>query len=45
MYVVGKKMARNGRETVIWSVANFGDQVSTSGLAVALSVDCHAHLF
>ena len=26
MYVVGEKMARNGRETAIWSVANFGDQ-------------------
>ena len=24
--VVGEKRARNGRKTVIWSVANFGDQ-------------------
>ena len=25
MYEIGKKMARNGRETAIWSVANFDD--------------------
>ena len=25
-YAVIKKMARNGRKTAVWSVANFGDQ-------------------